>query len=40
MGFEQAIIPKGQIASLSSEIKEQLTIRGVATIQDAIRMLH
>lgn len=40
MGFELAILPEGQISSLSSEIKEQLGIRGVKTIQDAIRLLY
>ncbi|AAP05089.1 DNA repair protein RadA [Chlamydia caviae] len=40
MGFEGAVIPEGQISGLSSEIKNQLDIRGVKTIKDAIRLLH
>ncbi|QEM73701.1 DNA repair protein RadA [Chlamydia abortus] len=40
MGFEGAVIPEGQIAGLSSEMKNSLDIRGVKTIKDAIRLLQ
>ncbi|EPP34384.1 DNA repair protein RadA [Chlamydia ibidis] len=40
MGFQGAIIPKGQIPGLSVDIKERLDIKGVETIKDAIRLLH
>ncbi|CAH63782.1 DNA repair protein RadA [Chlamydia abortus] len=40
MGFEGAVIPEGQIAGLSSEMKNSLDIREVKTIKDAIRLLQ
>lgn len=40
MGFELAILPEGQISGISLDIKERLDIRGVKTIQDAIRLLQ
>lgn len=40
MGFQGIVIPEGQIAGLSTELKNQCDIRGVKTIKDAIQLLQ
>lgn len=40
MGFQGIVIPEGQVAGLSPELRSQCDIRGVKTIKDAIQLLQ